>query len=215
MTMVHSFAISLLILVSLDQLCAIILPHNINLSVKRQTEKLSIMKVEFDKAKLKLGQHFMKLQEILNEMLNGQSTNVDLTNQTNEDKIFIKAVAKDNKIAMDLVENLLNSKGGWIFVNEKDGVFVEKRFHKAGPFVSKEDASKGSKHAIVKSVGIIDATPQSVFELFEDNSRVTEYNEHVVYIKDVLYLSKPPPKANKKPCAWSKVCVLPNYKKFF
>ena len=67
------------------------------------------------------------------------------------------------------------------------GVVVEKMFLPAGPFVDKEDALKGSKHACVKSSGIINASPSSVYKLFLDNSRVKEYNEHVVELKDVRY----------------------------
>jgi hypothetical protein len=96
----------------------------------------------------------------------------------------------ENKNALNLLLDILNSKVEWIFVNKKDGVVVEKAFLSPGSFVDQTDALKGSKHACIKSSGIIDATPEDVFNLFLDNSRVREYNEHCVIIKDVQYFEK-------------------------
>ncbi len=45
--------------------------------------------------------------------------------------------------------------------------------------------SVGSKYACVKCSAIINASPLKVFELFEDNSRVKEYNELFVEGKDL------------------------------
>jgi hypothetical protein len=73
-------------------------------------------------------------------------------------------------------------------VAQKDGVTVEKRFLSAGTFVSVGDAAKGSKHACVKSSSVLDAHPESVFQLFADNARVRQYNEHCATAVDVRTL---------------------------
>lgn len=94
-----------------------------------------------------------------------------------------------NKAALEILLQILHSKKGWKFVNEKDGVKVEKMFLPLrGNFISKNDASKGSKHACVKSSGVINSNPESVLKLFMDNSRVKEYNEHCEDIRDVEYM---------------------------
>ena len=54
-------------------------------------------------------------------------------------------------------------------------------------FYTPIDASKGSKHACVKASAIIDAPPEAVFNLFIDNSRVTEYNDHCIEVRDIKH----------------------------
>jgi hypothetical protein len=107
---------------------------------------------------------------------------------------FSNDLALENKEALSLLLRILKSKSKWNFVGEKQGVKVEKMFLPAGTFVSDVDAAKGSKHACIKSSGIIDASAEDVFNLFLDNSRVKEYNEHCVEVKDVKYF----PKQNNK-----------------
>jgi len=98
---------------------------------------------------------------------------------------FVKNIAKDNQQAFALLSELIISKSGWKHIGTKDGVIVERKFLGAGPFVSKEDAEKGSKHACVRSSGIINRPPEYVFHLFQDNSLVSQYNEHVTLMKDL------------------------------
>eukprot|EP01038_Epipyxis_sp_PR26KG_P007752 gene7752-10530_t len=106
------------------------------------------------------------------------------------DKRFIDLIDCQNKEALTILERILSTKDGWEFVTNRDGVVVERRYMSSGSFVSPEDAAKGSKHACVKSSGIINAPPEAVFKLFLDNTRVREYNEHCINIKDVLYLPR-------------------------
>ena len=84
-----------------------------------------------------------------------------------------------------MLSELFSATSGWKYVNTKDGVIVEKRTLPAGSFVDASDAEKGSKHACVKSTGVVKAPLDVVFELFTDNSRVSEYNEHCKVMKDV------------------------------
>lgn len=114
---------------------------------------------------------------------------------------FYNKVDEDNNIAFKLFKNLLkeSSSSGWKKVYSKNGVTVERKSVKAGPFVSKEDALKGSKHACVRSTGIINCTTESIFHLFQANELVPKYNEHVVQLKDVHQFSKP----NSK--QWTKI----------
>jgi hypothetical protein len=122
-----------------------------------------------------------------------KETQTQTFTNTPEDIQFMNDLTQHNEQAMEILQNLMKpGERGWAFVNEKDGVTVEKRFLKAGSFVSKKDRDKGNKHACVKSVGIIDASPERVFRLFLDNTRVFEFNENCVLLKDVMQLSPPP-----------------------
>ena len=69
------------------------------------------------------------------------------------------------------------------------------------------------KHACVKSVGIIDAPPEKVFQLFENNDRVCEYNEHVKIVEDAMSI---PIKSNYGGKTWAKVTwnTTPSYGPF-
>jgi hypothetical protein len=120
------------------------------------------------------------------------STQAASVGKTKDDIAFVKSIEKSNKEALKDLNNLLSSTNGWSHVNTKNGVRVDKRFLKAGSYVKKADAVRGSKHACVKSEGIIDAPPEDVFQLFLDNSRVREYNEHCVMLKDVMSITKQP-----------------------
>ena len=103
---------------------------------------------------------------------------------------FFDSVDDHNKEAAAMLSELFSATSGWDYVNIKDGVKVEKRTLPAGSFVDASDAEKGSKHACVKSTGIIKAPLEAVFELFTDNTRVSEYNEHCKVIKDVHQFPK-------------------------
>lgn len=77
------------------------------------------------------------------------------------------------------------------FVNSKDGVTVHKKYlHDSPLYLQPQDINAGKKHAIVKSSGIIAASPKSVFDLFLNNRRVKEYNEHCEVVRDVLQYPK-------------------------
>ena len=104
-----------------------------------------------------------------------------------EDAEFIDNLVSHNDEALNKLLQISNNKEGWQFVNLKDVVTVEKCYLPPGLFVRKVDAAKGSKHACIKSSGIINAPPESVFNLFLDNSRVREYNEHCIEIKDAVF----------------------------
>lgn len=98
-------------------------------------------------------------------------------------------ITDENKSAMDMLMHLFNIKSGWIYVNEKDGVTVEKRYiSKLGNYIRSEDVLKGEKHACVKASGIINATPDAVYRLFLNNDQVHEYNEHCSILEDVIHI---------------------------
>jgi hypothetical protein len=112
---------------------------------------------------------------------------------------FLSRIDEENKEAFDILTQIISLNDGWQHVATNGGVSVERRTLPAGRFVDPVDAAKGSKHACVKSIGLIDAPPEAVFRLFLDNSRVKEYNEHCVLVKDVIYC----PKSSDK--SWSKI----------
>lgn len=71
-------------------------------------------------------------------------------------------------------------------MNSKDGVTVYKKYLQDSPrYLQPQDIKAGKKHAIVKSSGIISASPKAVFDLFLNNRRVKEYNEHCEIVRDV------------------------------
>ena len=107
-----------------------------------------------------------------------------------ESSDFLKNIEEDNQEAMSMLTSLLHNRDGWKFVNEKDGVTVERRHVSPGSYVDTIDRSKGDKHACVRSKGIINCSAEDVFKLFIDNSRVSEYNEHCAELRDVMEVSK-------------------------
>ena len=134
--------------------------------------------------------------------IKGHITNIIKSYKTNIDSIFnirktsdsnnkfIDNIDDDNIDAIKLLNAIISSKDGWEYVNMKDDVTVEKRFLPAGKFVDSKDAAKGSKHACIKSSGILKANAEDVYNLFLDNSRVSEYNEHCEVVKDIEYYPK-------------------------
>lgn len=122
---------------------------------------------------------------------------------------FVKNVAKENEQAYKLLSELIVSKSGWKHIGTKDGVTVERKFLGAGAFVSKEDAEKGGKHACIRSSGIINGSPEYVFHLFQDNSLVSKYNEHVTVMKDLQSFSQS--RNGKSKLTW---CRGPSYGPF-
>jgi len=59
------------------------------------------------------------------------------------------------------------ANNGWKEIKSEDGIAVYRRFMGAGP---------GAQYACVMCHGIIDSSAQSVFDLFDDHSRMPEYN---------------------------------------
>lgn len=124
---------------------------------------------------------------------------------------YFNRVEQHNKEALELLNSINYNQEDWTDVSNKNGVHVQRRYLKAGSFVSKADAMAGQKHACIKATGIIkNISPDTLFQLFLDNSRVSEYNEHCIHVKDVHYF----PSKNKN--SWSKLtwAVGPKYGPF-
>jgi hypothetical protein len=107
------------------------------------------------------------------------------------DRSFLDKIDSDNAVALLTLQAIFRSNSTWTFVGEKDGVYVERCTLPAGSFVSATDAARGSKHACIKSSGVVDAPPEKIYQLFLDNSRVKEYNEHCKEVRDVHFFPKP------------------------
>ena len=103
------------------------------------------------------------------------------------DAVFIENLEAHNEEAYELVMALQRSEGsGWKHVvTTPNGVTVETRKMPTGSYTIDSDAAAGKKHAGVKTTGTIKAPPEEVFNLFINNDRVNEYNEHIVKIEDV------------------------------
>lgn len=65
---------------------------------------------------------------------------------------------------------------GWTLIRAEEGIEVYRRFMGAGP---------GSQFACVMCNGVVNSAPKSVLELFEDNTRVPEYNSFYARGKDL------------------------------
>jgi hypothetical protein len=95
------------------------------------------------------------------------------------DDSFIREMDAHNELAYSNLMELHSSRSQWKLVNVKDGVSVHKYFMRRSPaYLHEDDVAAGKKHAIVRSSGIIDAPPSAIFDLFLNNERVKEYNEH-------------------------------------
>lgn len=117
-----------------------------------------------------------------------------------DDKKFFDKIDEDNQQALKLLNDLVSTRDGWTFVANNSGVVVERRYMSAGPFVSSHDAQKGFKHACVKSIAILNANAEDVFNIFLSTDRSKEYNDHIATIND-LYLPTVTPETKQ----WSKV----------
>lgn len=105
-----------------------------------------------------------------------------------EDQEFVDRLDEENEQAVQIVQSLLQPSNEWESVGETDGVQVQKRVLRAASFVNHEDAESGMKHICIKSSAVLRASADDVFNLFIDNSRVKEYNEHCESIRDVLHV---------------------------
>jgi len=122
----------------------------------------------------------------------------------NSDDQFISNIDKHNKEALRTLLDLIHSNNDddWMNIITNQGVTVERRYlTPSGSFVSNEDASKGSKHACVKSTAILDVSPDHVFNMFIDYQKAKSYNEHIDLIHDVLHFPKTS-KQNWSKCTW-------------
>lgn len=74
-----------------------------------------------------------------------------------------------NDITLNKVLNMIDpNDNDWTLIKTEDGISVYRKFLGIG--------SIGSRYACVKCTGTVKAPPLKVFELFEDNTRVKEYN---------------------------------------
>ena len=123
----------------------------------------------------------------------------------NADDRFISNIDKHNKEALRTLLDLIHSNNydDWMFIIKNQGVTVERRYlTPSGSFVSNADASKGSKHACVKSTAILDVSPDHVFNLLADSKRAREYNDHIKTNRDVIHL--PRQNSNNNVSNWTK-----------
>lgn len=137
--------IAIAIAIPRPQFIAII--KNIASSTKLRSMEREVLERKWKAAKTKSIEAFEDLvKHLSSKLVQNPLKNSDSGGETEEDKEFLKLIDRDNNIALNILMDLLESKSGWNYVTTRDGVLVERRFLVAGPFVSKIDASKGSKH---------------------------------------------------------------------
>ena len=124
-----------------------------------------------------------------------------------DDFAFIDKLDQDNAEAYDLVMELQKKTCSvWKHVvTTSNGITVERCKMPTGSYVMDTDASAGAKHAGVKTTGVIRAPPAKIFNLFINNDRVKEYNEHIVKVRDVDGVIPAQKSESKKSKHWTKI----------
>ena len=87
---------------------------------------------------------------------------------------------------------------GWTFVSEDTSghnpITVYKKTVPPGTHVQsasgEADEAAAEKHACIKVTALLNAAPHDLYQLFLDNSRVSEYNEHCALLEDVEVCSR-------------------------
>jgi len=86
---------------------------------------------------------------------------------------------------------------GWQQIRSQDGVLVSRKFIGGGG----GGQSQSFKYALVKAEGVVKASPKDILRLFEDNTRVSEYNKYFQEGRDledvaentkIVWASSPP-----------------------
>ena len=94
---------------------------------------------------------------------------------------------------LDNVETALQNEDIWELINECDGVKVWRTFENIKEMHSSTSTNKNKSSnndvAVIRSEVILNSSPQKVYQLFMDNSRVHEYNENCVELHDIEYLN--------------------------
>lgn len=87
-----------------------------------------------------------------------------------------------NDAALNQILKLIDpAEKGWKLIKEEDGYEVYRKFLGFGP---------SSQYACVMCHGVINSPPKAVLSLFEDNSRVSEYNSFCKEIRDLEYIGE-------------------------
>lgn len=76
----------------------------------------------------------------------------------------------------------------WEEVVNSDGVRVWRQFLDPNLVIAGERLGKSAQFAAIKAQGIIDAPLDTVYDLFTDNARVSEYNEYCKEVEDLQWL---------------------------
>jgi hypothetical protein len=87
------------------------------------------------------------------------------------------------------VQNALRQDSLWELINESDGVKVWRTFVDIKGMNSNGRSSTANDVAVIRSEAILNSSPQKVYSLFMDNSRVHEYNDNCVELHDIEYLN--------------------------
>jgi len=87
------------------------------------------------------------------------------------------------------VQYALRQDDLWELINEHDGVKVWRTFENIKKTQSASSSPATNDVAVIRSEAILNSSPQKVFQLLMDNSRVHEYNENCVELYDIEYLN--------------------------
>lgn len=118
--------------------------------------------------------------------------------QKHRTEVSRKAVASQNRWSNvdqtndDLMEKLFKiaNESDWEEVRRLDSIRISRKKLPAGVTFGGGDAKRGEKFYVVKVTATIDAPAEKLFNLFLDNSRVPEYNEHCRQLRDLEQIGK-------------------------
>jgi hypothetical protein len=93
---------------------------------------------------------------------------------------------RDNADAMSYLLELANSNKAWKACSSPSDSKIYKRYADYAPgYLSESDKLACRRHEIVRGEGIIDATPQDVFDVFRDNDSIMKLNNNCENLIDL------------------------------
>jgi len=106
-------------------------------------------------------------------------------------------VDAENKQLIDKVFSLLNDSNWKVIAQPSSKMTISKRYLESDVSFGGGDTDRAHKFAVVKATATLRATPEAVYELFLDNSRVHEYNEFCRRVSDIEFLHSKRPHSTK------------------
>jgi hypothetical protein len=108
-----------------------------------------------------------------------------------------------NDAALNQILKLIDpADKGWKLIKAEDGYEVYRKFLGFGP---------SSQYACVMCHGVINSPPKTVLSLFEDNSRVAEYNSFCKDIRDLEYIGDDTKVGEWQYCFTLYLCILATF----
>eukprot|EP01041_Mallomonas_annulata_P000572 gene572-1101_t len=139
---------------------------------ERQALESQLKKLEKD-GRVWIDERVVKLEMALKSMQERVSTSSVLYEELLAKRKGSFYYTAMNDATLNKVLKLIDSNDeGWQLIRSQDGVSVFRKFIGGGV-----GGQSSFKYACVKAEGVMQASPKLILDLFEDNTRVTEYNK--------------------------------------